>query len=184
MILKELEKFVPGDEIEAKELQIIKKFIKENPNALTRDNEVAHLTVSAWITNSTLDKVLMAYHNIYDSWSWLGGHVDGNNDLAQVAMCEAMEETGIKKLDFLTDTCISVEILPVLAHHKNGKVIAAHLHLNISYAFIADETQIIRPKLDENKAVKWIAVDELDKVVTEKNMLSIYRKIIKRVSKQ
>ena len=184
MILKELEKFVPRNEFEVKELQIIKKFIKENPNVLTRDNEVAHITVSSWVTNSTLDKVLMVYHNIYNSWSWPGGHVDGNKNLAQVAMYEVMEETGIKELDFLTDTCISVEILPVLAHYKNDKVVAAHLHFNVSYAFIADETQIIRPKLDENKAVKWIAVDELDKIVTEKNMLSIYRKIIKRVSKQ
>ena len=49
MFLKELEKFVSEDEFEAKELQIIKKFIKENPDNLTRNNEIAHITVSAWI---------------------------------------------------------------------------------------------------------------------------------------
>lgn len=183
MILQELEKFIPSDEFEAKELQIIKKYIKENPNALTRDNKVAHMTVSAWVTNSTLDKVLMVYHNIYNSWSWLGGHVDGNTDLVQVAMCEAREETGIKELKPLCDTCISVEILPVLAHCKNGKVIATHFHLNVAYAFVADENQTIRPKLDENQAVKWIKVSELNKVVSEKKMLKIYNKIIKRITK-
>ncbi len=181
MILKELEKFIPENEIEAKELQIIKKFIKENHNALTRNNETAHITVSAWITNFSLDKVLMIYHNIYDSWSWPGGHLDGNENLVQVAKCEAKEETGIESLKLLTDTCISVEILPVQAHYKNDKIVPAHFHFNISYAFIADEKQSIRPKFDENKAVKWIAINEIDKVVTEKNMLSIYYKIIKRV---
>lgn len=182
MFLKELEKFVSEDEFEAKELQIIKKFIKENPDNLTRNNEIAHITVSAWITNSSLDKVLMIYHNIYDSWSWPGGHLDDNENLIQAARREVREETGIENLKLLTDTCISVEILPVQAHYKNDKIVPAHLHLNISYAFMADEKQSIRPKLDENKAVKWLMINEIDKLVTEKNMLFIYHKIIKRIS--
>ena len=91
MFLKELEKFVSEDEFEVKELQIIKKFIKENPDNLTRNNEIAHITVSAWITNSSLDKVLMIYHNIYDSWSWPGGHLDDNENLVQAARREARE---------------------------------------------------------------------------------------------
>ena len=47
---------------------------------------------------------------------------------------------------------------------------------------MADEKQSIRPKLDENKAVKWLMINEIDKLVTEKNMLFIYHKIIKRIS--
>ena len=26
----------------------------------------------------------MAYHNLYDSWSWLGGHADGEGNLLDV----------------------------------------------------------------------------------------------------
>lgn len=43
-------------------------------NILTRENEEAHVSASAWVMNETLDQVLMAYHNIYQSYSWLGGH--------------------------------------------------------------------------------------------------------------
>ena len=37
----------------------------------------------------------MVYHNIYDSWSWLGGHADGETDLLAVALREVKEETGL-----------------------------------------------------------------------------------------
>ena len=35
----------------------------------------------------------MAYHNIYKSWSWTGGHADGETDLLHVAMREARDAT-------------------------------------------------------------------------------------------
>lgn len=183
MKLQELESFVPSDELEAKELQIIKAYLKDNPNALTRANEVAHLTVSAWVLNDTFDKVLMAYHNIYNSWGWLGGHVDGKLDLCQVAIQEVKEETGIKELKLLSDNCISVEILPVSAHLKDGQVVASHLHFNLTYVFSADEKEKIRVKADENKAVQWVRLEDIKMVVSEVKMLPIYDKIMKRIFK-
>ena len=32
------------------------------------------------LPDPTRTKVLMCYHNIYDSWSWLGGHADGDRE--------------------------------------------------------------------------------------------------------
>ena len=66
-------------------------YLDHDINILTRDNEQAHLTVSAWILNSEHNKVLMAYHNLYHSWAWLGGHADGNDDLIAVAYKEIKE---------------------------------------------------------------------------------------------
>ena len=37
----------------------------------------AHFTASAWVVNPLRTKTLMIYHNIYQSWSWIGGHADG-----------------------------------------------------------------------------------------------------------
>lgn len=68
-------------------------------NILTRENEEAHVSSSAWVMNETLDQVLMAYHNIYQSYSWLGGHADGDPDLFAVALREAKEESGINGAD-------------------------------------------------------------------------------------
>ncbi|MDU5111834.1 MAG: NUDIX hydrolase, partial [Clostridium sp.] len=60
-------------------------------NLLTRENPLAHITSSGYIVNKDKTKVLMIYHNIYKSWSWTGGHADGDDDLLYVAIKEAKE---------------------------------------------------------------------------------------------
>ena len=47
---------------------------------LTRENETAHMTSSAVILNPALDKMLMIHHKIYDTWTWTGGHADGEDN--------------------------------------------------------------------------------------------------------
>ena len=61
---------------------------------LTRDNKCYHFTSSAWVVSPDFKKVLMVYHNIYNSWSWMGGHADGESDLLKVAIKEVKEESG------------------------------------------------------------------------------------------
>ena len=92
---KEIAKYVPYNLQEGKEQEVMLKYFDTFDNLLTRENEFAHLTASAWIVNPERTKVLMAYHNIYQSWSWIGGHADGNEDLLQVALKETTEETGL-----------------------------------------------------------------------------------------
>ena len=53
------------------------------------------MTASGFIVNEARNKTLMVHHNIYNSWSWTGGHADGDSDLLAVALREAREETGI-----------------------------------------------------------------------------------------
>ncbi len=67
-----------------------------------------------------MDRVLMAYHNIYHSWAWTGGHADGEKDLLSVAMREAREETGIKTVTPVMDQIFSLEVLTVDGHEKKG----------------------------------------------------------------
>ena len=75
---------------------------------LTRENKNAHMTVSAWITDQDRKMVLMAYHNIYDSWAWLGGHADGNADLKEVIVKEIREESGLKDARSVSYTHLDV----------------------------------------------------------------------------
>ncbi len=146
-----------------------------------RDNDFMHFTSSSMILNQNKDKVLMVYHNIYDSYSWTGGHNDGDKDFFNVALKEAKEETGIEEFKLLKDSIASIEILPVKAHVKRGKYVGTHLHLNVSFLLEADDNLALHIKEDENSNVKWILIKELDKYISlnDIEMLPIYRKILR-----
>lgn len=145
--------------------------------------EPYHFTVSAMIFNETKDKILFAFHRIYQSWAWLGGHLDGDEDPLFAIKREIQEECGLTALQIYGSSISSLEILPVLDHMKQDKVVPAHQHFNVTYLFIGNEKDMIRPKLDENKAVAWIPLSQLEKKVKEQHMLPIYHKIIKKALK-
>ncbi len=91
--------FMPENEQEKNDKKML-KYIKKFDDVLTRKNEMFHFTTSAWIVNHNKTKVLMIYHNIFDSWAWIGRHSDGNSNLLEVVKKEILEETGIKKLTY------------------------------------------------------------------------------------
>ena len=150
---------------------------------LTRDNPFAHFTASAWIVNPARTRALMAWHNIYRTWAWTGGHADGEADLLSVALREAREETGIGTIAPVTEDILSLEILPVNAHVKRGRFVSAHLHLNVTYLLSADDSQPLRAKPDENSAVAWLPLDEAADNRDEPFMAVIYRKLNARLDR-
>lgn len=77
-LIRQIENYPPFNEQEEKDKALILGWIRNNENAFSRENTVAHITTSAWVVNKDRSKVLMVYHNIYNSWSWLGGHADGH----------------------------------------------------------------------------------------------------------
>ena len=182
MSLKErIENYLPYNIEEQKDKELILKYMDIFDDVLTRKNEIGHFTSSCWIVNKEKTKVLMVYHNIYDSWSWTGGHADGEDDLLKVAIKEAKEETGVKDIGVLDENIIAIDILPVVPHIKRGKFVSGHLHFCISYALVADESSHTEAKLDENSGVKWIKIDELENYSNEPYLIGIYRKIHKKV---
>lgn len=178
--IEDIKNYSTINEQEKKDKEIIIKCIDTYENILTRDNELCHMTSSGFIVNKTRDKVLMIHHNIYNSWGWTGGHADGDSDLLKVAIKEAMEETGVKSVIPITNDICSIEILPVNAHIKKGKYVAPHLHLSIAYILEVDENEELFIKVDENSGVKWIAIDEIDKNVSETHMMVVYNKLINK----
>ena len=129
--IQDIKNYIPVNEQESKDKEIIVDFINKNEDVLTRKNEVAHLTSSGFIVNKNRDKVLMIHHNIYNSWGWTGGHADGDSDLLEVAIKEAKEETGIRNVRPIIDDICCIDILTVKGHIKKGKYVAPHLHLSV-----------------------------------------------------
>ncbi len=172
--IEEIKEYVPYDEQEAADKEAILYAINNFDNLLTRENPLAHITSSGYIVNKDKTKVLMIYHNIYNSWSWTGGHAD-------VAIKEAKEETGVKHIKALDKKIFSLDVLPVPAHIKRGKNIASHLHLSVAYLLEGDENDDLIIKEDENSGVKWIPIDEVSIYSTEEDMIKLYEKFNKKI---
>lgn len=179
--MKEIENYQPYNVQEQKDQAFIIDCFRRFEDVLTRDNPIAHLTSSAWTVNSSWDKALMVYHNIYRSWSWAGGHADGEGDLLTVAIREVREETGINRVYPVISSIFALDVLPVFGHIKNGIYIPAHLHLSVAYWMEADESQPLRIKADENSRIGWVAFDELNNYVNEFQMQKVYHKLITKM---
>lgn len=174
-LYNQIKNYKPVTEKEKADKEVILNFMKNNDNCLLRDNKIAHFTASGWIVNKQRDKVLMIYHNIYDSWAWVGGHADGDSDLLHVAKKEIEEETGVTKLKQLYDGIYGINIVTVEAHKKRGKQVNAHLHFDLEFLFEADENDKLTIKEDENSNVGWIPVEEVNNYTTEEKMKPIYK---------
>ena len=176
--------YIPFNKREEKDKQLFLKFIKNNNDILTRNNEEGHITSSCWILNKEHNKVLMCYHNIYDSFSWLGGHNDGDSDCLKVALKELKEESGLNNVKLIDDNIFSIEVLTVPSHIKNGKKIKQHIHYNVTYLFECDEYEPLVIKKDENKALKWFYFDEIKDNVKEIDMYNnVYAKLLSKSKK-
>lgn len=181
--IEEVKEYIPYNEQEIADKETILYAINNFNNILTRENPLAHITSSGYIVNKDKTKVLMIYHNIYNSWSWTGGHADGDSDLLYVAIKEAKEETGVKNIKALNNNIFSLDVLPVPAHIKKGKNISSHLHLSVAYLLEADETDELIIKEDENSGVKWIPINEVRNYSTEPDMIVLYEKFNDKIRK-
>ena len=151
--------YSPFNAQEAADKALILAFLRENPDAFCRTNRIAHMTASAWVVNPARDRVLMVYHKIYDSWSWTGGHADGEEDLAAVALREVREETGVRSARLLSEEIFSLESLTVDGHEKHGEYVSSHLHLNVTYLMEADDSDPLTVCEEENSGVRWFSLD-------------------------
>lgn len=182
---QQIETYQPYNMQEKKDKEVMLKYIDTFDNILTRENEFGHFTASAWIVNCERTKVLMIYHNIYQSWSWTGGHADGEENLFHTALRELKEETGIENVKPLTKGIFSLEILTVDGHIKRGKYVSSHTHLNLTYLFEVDEKEHLRIKEDENSGVKWVKLEDVENISNEKWIReNIYKKKLNEKLKQ
>lgn len=180
-LLQNIRDYIPVNAQEERDKEAMLQFMLKNPDYLSRENQTAHFTSSIWTVNQERTKTLMVYHNIYDSWSWIGGHADGIENLSSVAMRELQEETGVRNAVLVDRNIYSLEILTVDGHVKKGIYVPSHLHLNVTYLAEADEREALTVNIQENQAVKWWSFEEALKISKEPWMVEhVYRKLIEK----
>ena len=177
-LINQLQSYQSFNEQEEADRQVMLELLQTSDNIFYRTNLLAHFTASAWVVNKAHTHVLMAFHNIYQTYAWLGGHADGEEDLLSVALREVKEESGIQTVKPITEGIYSLETIEVNGHEKKGKYVPSHLHLNVTYLLEADDTESLHIKQDENSAVSWFPIDQVIDVVHEPWMVErIYKKL-------
>ncbi len=178
--IEEIVHYISKNEQEMQDKKIIIDCMALFPhNILLRENEIAHITSSGFIVNHALSKVLMVHHNIRNTWAWTGGHADGNGNLLDVAVKEAMEETGVNAQP-LSSEIASIDVLSVYGHVKKGHYVNSHLHLSIAYILISDEKELPTVKPDENSAVAWFPVEKIHEDSFSTRDIYLYTKLLQQ----
>ncbi len=144
------------------EAGFIKDFVAltNDPLAYHRDRLAGHFTASAWIVNRKRTHTLLTLHRKLGRWLQLGGHADGNENLLEVAMQEAQEESGLKSLCFVDETIFDLDkhIIPERPH------VPQHFHFDVRYILEADLTEELI-KSNESISLAWVAFDAVQDVI-------------------
>ncbi len=124
----------PDAEQEALRTQLL-AHCHEHPDALWKQGPPAHLTASALVLNSSLDKVLLTLHAKAGMWLQFGGHFEPEDSgVLAAATREAREESGIADL----------VLHPELVHLDRHRLLASGFgrcaeHLDLRFAGIAQD---------------------------------------------
>ena len=126
---------------EAATVALFQDFLADQPQCFERTLVPGHFTGSAWLVSADGARVLLTHHRKLGRWLQLGGHADGDPDLARVALREAHEESG------LTGLALDGEVIFDLDRHRIPArgVEPEHWHYDVRY--------VVRAEADENFAV-------------------------------
>ncbi|MFT3806388.1 NUDIX hydrolase [Arenimonas sp.] len=83
---------------DAQVLALFRDFAAASVDCCERTFLAGHFTGSAWLVSADGQRVLLTHHRKLGRWLQLGGHADGDSDLARVALREAEEESGLSDL--------------------------------------------------------------------------------------
>ena len=128
-----------------------------HPSAYQRTHLPGHVTGSAWIINKTASHVLLTHHAKLNRWLQPGGHADGEENIYDVAVREAIEETGLVSFTTLSQGLFDIDIHQIPAR----KDFPEHFHYDIRILLQADMDQPIIIS-EESQDVRWISFDELN----------------------
>lgn len=150
-----LENYAPADANEIVHKSQMLDFLGTCDNCFERSLPVGHFTGSCWLVNSDGTKFLLTLHKKIGLWLQLGGHADGDNDLAHVALREAYEESGLKHIKLL-----SSDIFDIGVHlYKN---IPAHYHYDVRFLLQSSDENI---KIsDESEDLQWFSTPPIENI--------------------
>lgn len=157
---------------EAETVECYSRFLLANPDCFKRSLLIGHVTGSAMVLDQSGTRVLLTHHRKLHRWLQPGGHADGDHDVARVAMKEAEEESGLAKLEFVTDQLLDVDIHEIPARGQEP----AHYHYDCRFLLRSagsDEFVVSA----ESHDLAWVEMSRITEYTDEESILRMISKI-------
>ena len=154
----------------------IEQLVSTHADCFERTCRPGHITGSAWVMSHDQQQCLLVHHGKLNRWLQPGGHADGQADVAEVALREAQEETGLVDLELVPEPLdVDVHLIPARFDPDGNQLEDAHEHHDVRYLLIAapDQTLVVS---DESHEVRWFTHDELLEATDEESVLRMLRK--------
>jgi 8-oxo-dGTP pyrophosphatase MutT (NUDIX family) len=182
-LLERYEKRHPG---ETGRLGRIRELVRNHTDCFERSCLPGHVTASVWIVSSDREHFLLGHHRKLGRWLQLGGHADGDPDVASVALREAREESGLRGLRFLGEDGalrdrpripVDVDVHEIPARGSEP----AHEHHDVRFLLVAEPDPILS-RSEESNALQWFAWERLETDFGEESLIRLGRKARRIVS--
>jgi 8-oxo-dGTP pyrophosphatase MutT (NUDIX family) len=154
-VLDLLDGYRASNRRDAKARILFRDFAIAHANCCERTLQVGHFTGSAWLVSQDGQHVLLTHHRKLGRWLQLGGHADGDADLARVALREAEEESG------LTGLRVEHEIFDLDRHRipaRGGD--PEHWHYDVRFVVRVGDSEAFVVS-DESHALAWREISEV-----------------------
>lgn len=139
--------------------EVLVEYLENRNDIFSRQDDVGHVTCSAFIMSDDMKNVLLIHHAKYDMWLSPGGHGDDGETILQAASREVDEETGVKGMSVLTPKIFDIDIHRIPYSAKKDE--AEHWHFDVRYAFKAPVNVSIDLNEVECKGYQWKPLNEL-----------------------
>ncbi len=174
-------KFVERNPDQTKVAERILQLVSNHEDCFERTCLPGHVTGSAWVVSHDWQRHLLLHHRKLNKWLQPGGHAEGENDIAGVALREATEESGLIDLQFVEAyepaALIDLDVHQIPARHRStGELIdPAHEHHDLRFLIQCPTPQ--EPILsDESNEVRWLTEAEVRSVTDEPSVLRLLDK--------
>lgn len=139
--------------------QLYLDHLAAHPDGMWKACEAGHVTASALVVEPERGRVLLTLHRKLGMWLQMGGHCEaGDATLADAAMREATEESGIRGLTLLPGGPVRLD--------RHAIPAPCHWHLDVQYAAMAP-AGAVEEISEESLDLRWFAYDEVADVADE-----------------
>lgn len=175
-LLDLLEAFAPYDAQENASLAKVKDFVLNHPDCFGHYTLPGHVTGSAFVMDRGHEYTLLTHHKKMNMWLQFGGHSDDHPVVAETALREAQEESGLDdiRLSILGNSIFDIDVHTIPAHGDMPE----HIHYDVRFLFIANKDDRLTVSAESNE-LAWIRLEDVARYNADPELTRMVEKVFR-----